>query len=396
VSDAWQSAKIKQFEHVMVGTHGALVRITGRAPRRKSTAEPRPTLLADDGHVVRRFLPIPSPPDERGVVRAAYSVSADVLTPDTVFSLELAGGYVISLPAPTPGAARLTPEAETAIEPPPEAFPLEDAPAPTEDDRRGDVTAKLAELSAALAEAERDGAEHKAARAAAEADAEAVRDEARALGERNAALESIATETEQRLATAVAETETENEQWAARFSELETWRGELERRLTETTSELDAARTRLRQDETELRDTREQLADAEARAELAHAQLTGLQTQVAGGGGGELDARERIRQLESEREELARQARQLADRLRSADRLAELALDLAQARAQAERLRAAAGGDEDDADADADGEADATATATAELEAIGRRAETEAAERAARELADAAEARSPH
>ena len=116
MSDAWQSAKIKQFEQVLVGSAGALLRITGTVPRRKSTTEPRPTLLADDGHVVHRFAPIPSPADKRGVLRAAYSVSADVLNSETVFVLELADGYVISLPAPTSGATRLTPEPEDFVD----------------------------------------------------------------------------------------------------------------------------------------------------------------------------------------------------------------------------------------------------------------------------------------
>jgi hypothetical protein len=316
VSDAWRSAKIKEFEHVMVGSAGGLLRISGKAPRRKSTLEPRPTLLADDGLVVRRFTPIPSPPDERGVVRAAYSASADVLKPDTVFSLELSDGYVISLPALT-----TAPQEGSGVQPPQDASASETARSGAEDDQPLEPTAELAELSTALAEAERATAEHKAARATAEA--------------RAASAERRATEV------------------AAGLSELDIWRGELERRLADTTSELDAARTRLREDERELR-----------------------------------DLRGRIRQLESEREEVARQAGHLADLLRSAERLAE-------------RLRVAADDTGDRVDGSTTSarptEPEAPAEAAAEVEAIGRRAETDAAERAARELAEAAdEARSRH
>ena len=412
MTDAWQSAKIKQFEYVRVGSASVLLRISGTAPRRRSTADPRPTLLADDGHVVHRFAPIPSPADKRGVLRAAYSVSADVLKPETVFSLELADGYVISLPAPTSGAPRLTPpepetaaeappependaeaplEHEDAAEAPPEPGPLETSPPqPEDDDRRSEVADKLAELSAALAEAERDGAEHQTARVAAEADAGAARDEARELGERLAALESISTETEQRLLTDLAETQTESEEWAARFSELETWRGELERRLTETVSELDAARTRSRDDERELVGLREQLADAQGRAELAHVELTELQGHAASVGELHSDAQERIRQLESERQEQARHAAQLGDLLRSAEQLAE-------------RLCTAAGDPggavEIEAEAETETETDPKLDLDlqTDVESIARRAETEAAERAATELAAAAaEARSRH
>jgi hypothetical protein len=392
VTDAWQSAKIKQFEYVLVGSAGALLRISGTAPRRKSSAEPRPTLVADDGHVVHRFAPIPSPADKRGVLRAAYSVSAEVLKPETVFSLELPDGYVISLPAPTSGAPRLTPGHDNAVEPAADPGPSETSPPEVEDDRRSDVTDKLAELSMALAAAERAGAEHQAARAAAEADADAARDEARELGERLAVLESTSTEAEQRLITNLAETETENEQWAARFTELETWRGELERRLTETVTELDASRTRLREDERELLDLREQLADAQATAELARSELSGLQGRLADVGTMDADARDRIRQLESERQDQAHHAAQLAELLQSAEQLAE-------------RLCAAAGPvpeieleadpeaeeeAEEEAEAEAEGALETDPEADIELDAIARRAETDAAERAATELAAAA------
>jgi chromosome segregation ATPase len=109
VTDAWHSLKIRQFEHVAAGPSTALLRISGRASRRRVNAGPRPTLLADDGLTVHRFEPLPSPPDARGVLRAAYSVTASAITPDTVFALRLTDGTEIRLPAPTPSATRLGP-----------------------------------------------------------------------------------------------------------------------------------------------------------------------------------------------------------------------------------------------------------------------------------------------
>ena len=473
VSETWQSAKIKQFEHVLVGPSIALLRVTGKVPRRKLTVEKRPRLLADDGHVVARFAALPSPPDEKGVLRAAYSVPADVVKPETVFSLELADGGVISLPAPTRGPARVaagedapaplidTPSKGPSSEPSmtsdtqtgrpksvSEAVPPGE---PNPGDRRAALVDKLTELSVALAESERVAAEHQSGRIGAEARAAEARAQNEALAERMAQLEAE---------TRAAEAATE--QSMARLNELEIWRGELERRLTATTSELGAAQTRLREDEDELQalraqladaggradgelhtlreqlsdtesradrelealreeltDTesradrelealREELTDAEARVELARSELETRAAPAPGVATPDAEVDARIRQLESDRGDLARRAQRLALLLEPASRLAELAGTLADARAEAESLQAVAaeagwrdGGESEPETApdtseppaaDAGPDADTVPGTDADtIEAISRRAEAEAEQRAERELAQAAE-----
>lgn len=499
MSDAWHSVKIKQFEHVMVGPSIALLRVAAK-PRRKAAAKRRPTLVADDGHVVLRFAAIPSPPDV-GVLRAAYSVPAEVITPDTVFSLELGDVFVVSLPTPTPGAARLG--AETSADRPPDPLALAGAALEhAADERRWEVTSKLSQLSAALGEFQRAAAEDKSARAsaeaaqaAAEAAADRARGEARALADRVAQLEAerddrvaeaqrdggrrvaeLLAETERRTAAAqaqaagrvaearaeadrrVAEAEAalqqrlsdvelsiqeyqaraeaqdrELEQSAATLNELEIWRGELERRLTATTTELGAARGRLQEDEQQLERLRGQLADAEARAERAQTEIEALRHQatLAAHATGEPDpdrdteAARRLRELESERDRLARRAAHLSELLEPAEHLAEVARGFTEARALAAGLQSAltslgshatgeasaaageaqlAAGGEDGAlempRTTPNGQAAPavprrSADAAAAIEAISRRAEAEASEQAARELAEAAdEARS--
>jgi hypothetical protein len=525
VSDAWQSAKIKHFEHVVVGPSIALLRVTGKAPRRTSGGDVRPTLLADDGHVVQRFAPLPSPPDDR-VLRAAYSVPAEVIKADTVFSLEFDDGSVISLPAPTPGTARITSEDEG--EPAADSGVTADSPAaddtgPEPDDsstfprvaegghddprsvrrqtppppgqrpreRRSEMAAKLTELSAALAESRHAAAELQTARERADAKAAEARADADALHQRIADLEAMNAEAQHRVlrvtaeadiavASRVAEARVQAEQAAAgpraelearladladtarvyetqtesltrevetlrqaraesdhalqdalesirtltsERDELDTWRGELERRLADTTTELAEARGQLGENEgeneNELRVMRDRLADAEARAELATLQAAQAAERTApdpDSSAPDSDSSARIRQLEAQRVELSQRAQRLAALLAPANQLAELARALTDARADAQELEAFAGvgaevpghrvpeaGATETTEAAEDGEtamaeraADATA-ATDEIEAISRRAEAEAEQQAARELAEAAaQARSPH
>lgn len=634
MTEAWESAKIKRFEHVTVSPTVVLLRVAGKPARRRLVAERRPVLLADDGDVVKRFVAIPSPPDDRGVLRAAYSVPAELIKPQTVFSLELTDGQVVSLPAPTPGAARVMPpepeleedgdwpqdDVATADDHDQDAGELQAGQAVQVGDerpnkrreRRSDPFPKIAELSEALAEAEHSLSRTEAARAKAEAHAAEARAEVESLRARLTELEAdavlnaqrladvdlriqaatdqadqriqaaneeverriqasgeeadqriqtandaaeqrvhealVATEAEaqsrledavtearadadRRLAQAegefraqIAETTRRTEdavlqaatasglndelqqrnaeledsvhaqqariaeleraiattgeplqreiellrsararlerelsdsqdamrkmtferdelsRQAAAFDqvaikareratqaegsygklqstldELETWRGELERRLTSTTTELGAARTRIQEDELELRRIRGELTDTQAALELAQAQVRALQEQLGSGASGvpievpaitgsdlermsaelaslraaqaeadrnvDAGAAARIRALEAEREELARRAEHLASVLASAERLSDLARELTQARTEAESLQTAAsmsGGPDD---------------APTGIDSLARRAEAEAEQLAARELAEAASQR---
>jgi chromosome segregation ATPase len=421
VSDAWHSIKIREFEHVLAAPSVALLRVSGRTRRRHSGAGARPVLLADDGQTTWRFVAIPSPPDDRGLLRAAYSVNANLVTSSTVFSLQLTDGSVIALPEPRPGAARLA-RASNAESSADSSEPTEQPPATEE--RRSELVTKLTELSAALAEAEQargrleteaNEARTEAERAGAqlaplrgrvadlekrltEADQRAVngalelsatqeradelqracrqleqaneeqrgqlgkleRDLAAAvtahdelersvaplrvsleqaehglteaqeavhmmtierdeLGRQTSAFDAVAIKARER----ASEAEAEAEKATAAAQELETWSGELERRLTETTDELRAAKTAGARDEAELRRLGGVFAEAEAKIELIEAQLKTFKLSP------------------SEREHIALEAEKLAARLASADRLTELARELSDAHAQAENLRAA-------------------------------------------------------
>jgi hypothetical protein len=187
VADESQSLSIGEFEHVAVGPSMVLLRVNGRSSRPRASPDWRPTLVADHGSGLKRFDALPSPPDADGVLRAAYSVPADLVVSGTRFWLEIDDGQTVDLPDPTPGAARRpTPQEE---------------PADVEPDQVATLTAELATAR-----------------------------------ERATQLEG------------------ENQTMSATLEELEIWRGELERRLADTT--------------TELAETRARLAEAHAAAEL--------------------------------------------------------------------------------------------------------------------------------
>ncbi len=394
--DAWNSVKIREFEHVLAAPTVALLRVSGKPPRRRLAVGPRPILVANDGQTIRRFAAIPSPPDDRGVLRAAYSVSSDLLAPNTTFSLELTDGTVVALPAPQPGVSRLSPEPGTQA-PSSEAPDVPEPPDGT-DERRSGLVSKLTELSARLAESEQARDELQQSVAPLSEASERVEHEL--LGARERA----------------ARAETEVKQSAAALEELETWRGELERRLTETIDELSAAKIARAQDEAELLRLGGELAEAEAKVELLQAQVTTLADQLA-------QVKDRpetvpadtnapgVPYSASERASIAHQAGQLAALLGSAERLTELASELAGARAQAEILHAAASAEPPPQAASQAATEDALAVARAEiedlraelaqtrdaegqarLEAVSQAAEAEARDLAEQELAEAASA----
>jgi chromosome segregation ATPase len=376
VSDPWASVKIRQFEHFVAGPSMTLLRIDGKAPRRRSTDGPRPTLLADDGWKVHRFSALPSPPDARGILRAAYSVPAATITPDTVFSLECDDGAIIPLPPPTtaarglappskpaPDAARTEPAAEAPVtevaevawpmeaegagvdaedvepdgpfaEPSPEiVLPEPDHPTavyPVVEDEAGiaQLQARVRELEGRLDEAadarsaaearaeqaERDTREQqervtgleqelagtsgsradlvrelaslRAAQADHEHDLQQARDAVNAitterdeLSRQAAAFDAVAVKARERATIA----ESAAGASAATLDELETWRAELERRLADTTTELEAARSNQTDDVRELRRIRGELAAAAPKTELAQADAVNLTRQLEDG-----------------------------------------------------------------------------------------------------------------
>lgn len=186
MDDAWHLAKIKGFEQVTAAPGIALLRVAAKPPRRHPRPGSRPVLLADDGRVVNRYPALPSPMDPRGVLRSAYSVPADFVTPATIFSLELEDGAILSLPAPQEGAARAIPggpgripsPADPAADDDPNDWSWTPVPAPAPGERRVELMARVVELSASVARAEREAAEQRTVRVQADARVDAA--EARA------------------------------------------------------------------------------------------------------------------------------------------------------------------------------------------------------------------------
>jgi hypothetical protein len=208
VTDAWDPLAIGEFEYVTVSPSVMLLRVNGRSSRPRPHPDWRPTLVAEHADGPERFAALPSPPDAEGVLRAAYSVPATLMTANTRFWLELQDRETVELGVPAPGTQRRA--APDAPGPPEDDTRAgEDAAGPAEHDTgTGEDPDQLAALSAALAEA---------------------RDRATQL-------------------------QGENETLTATLEELEIWRGELERRLADTT--------------TELAQTRGGLAQAHATAEM--------------------------------------------------------------------------------------------------------------------------------
>src|SRR6202012_4006002 len=103
VMDGSDSLAIGEFEHVAVSPSVVLLRINGRSSLPRPSPDWRPTLVADHGSGPERFAALPSPPDAEGVLRAAYSVPAALVTADTRFRLELQEGETVKLDDPPPG-----------------------------------------------------------------------------------------------------------------------------------------------------------------------------------------------------------------------------------------------------------------------------------------------------
>jgi hypothetical protein len=312
VNDAWHLAKIKGFEQVIAAPGIALLRVVAKPPRRRSSSGARPTLLADDGHVVNRYAPLPSPADPKGVLRAAYSVPEGFITPETVFSLELEDGAVLSLPGLTPGAARAgAPERQSstqsgAVTDGPDAVPVievegsdrgesdagkrSDPPGPP-GDRRSDLMGRIVELSAAVTQHERDASEQRAAREAMEAALQAASEQAeaariageaelRSVQEESAQrIQAAREETEERIARAQLEAERgvrEAQEEIEHLQALEqATRTELQSRIEEAQASADAAESRA---------ARAVAREQEARVEAATAReaFDGFQRRIAG------------------------------------------------------------------------------------------------------------------
>jgi hypothetical protein len=215
---------IGEFEHVAVSPSVVLLRVSGRSSLPRPSPDWRPTLVADHGSGPERFAALPSPPDAEGVLRAAYSVPAELVTAEARFWLELQDREIVELGTPAPGTSRRVAPAAR--------------PASPDDTGAAQESEQLATLSAALAEV-RERATHLRG---------------------------------------------ENETLSGTLEELEIWRGELERRLADTTTELADTRARLAQAHaTAEMDALVARAEAEALEQAAH-ELIDAAGQARSGG----------------------------------------------------------------------------------------------------------------
>ncbi len=223
MTDAWQSIKIRRFEHVSAGPTTSLLRVDGKPAWRRGSS-PRPILLVDTAGESQRFAALPAPADPRGLLRAAYSVPSTIVGSESRFWLEHSNGFLTELPAPTEGASRRDPTVH-ADELAGAAPDLEDLQLPDalETERRADVHSKLAEQSGALALSERAALDNEQARRAAEAELARARSEIEELERRQA-------EAQVDIGRARAEAEAEIERARA---EAEHARAEIERARAE-------------------------------------------------------------------------------------------------------------------------------------------------------------------
>lgn len=172
MSDDTESLTIVEFEHVAAGPSVMLLRVRAGLSGAAPAPDRRPALLAEHAGGLERFAALPSPPDPTGVLRAAYSVPATLIAPQTAFSLELDGGATVSLPAPSAGAARRAGPADDA-----DALRAENA---TLSARLAELEIWSQELERRITDATDQLADARSRLAAAELEALSVRAEAQA------------------------------------------------------------------------------------------------------------------------------------------------------------------------------------------------------------------------
>lgn len=311
MTDAWRSITLTEFEHVVTGQSQSLLRVCGRGPVERA-AGPRPVLVMETTAGEARFHPLRAPADRSGVMRAAYAVPTSLIANGARCWLELTDGGRIDLPVPEEGAARGRDreelDDEARLEPmSPETIasglgsPDAGGPQSGRDDELARTHAQILALGAQVAEIKRGREDERQAteaahtrisalerELAAQAPArEALREEVSTLQSRRrgleteldqsrdqlrlmtferdelsrqaAAFDGVAVKARERAAAA----EAAREKSTATLNELQIWRGELERRLADTTSELGALRAARETDERECNRLRAALAEHE-------------------------------------------------------------------------------------------------------------------------------------
>ena len=92
LADVLSSFELIEFEQFEATPGTALLRVSARAPAGALGGLPK--LVIGDGKRRHRFPPLPAPPDAGGLLRAAFSAPAELISARATFSLELPDGSV--------------------------------------------------------------------------------------------------------------------------------------------------------------------------------------------------------------------------------------------------------------------------------------------------------------
>jgi chromosome segregation ATPase len=285
VTDADSSFELLEFEQVQAGARTALLRLAAR-PSETVTLDRLALVVHADGDPVR-LTPLPAPPGPADVFRAAFATAPELLADGTTYTLELADGSLVALPAPVPRSSARRPLAPPVPERP-------DAP------RLAEAEQRAASRRLAIVELQRRLSAEHARRSAAEAEARTARAAATAEAARHVELQSRLTEIEsdsERLRaaldeanrTAAAGAEAARGEIAEREARLQAASEELEAVRAGHAQELDGAaasaeelRTRLIELELRLEDEQARLEAAESDVHVGREQFAGVEAELAG------------------------------------------------------------------------------------------------------------------
>jgi chromosome segregation ATPase len=279
VTEGWKSIRLTEFEHVVTGPFQSLLRVNGRASRRSSSG-PRPVLVMGVPPDAHRFAPLRAPEDRGRVLHAAYAVPTAQVQSGAPCWLEFEDGFQIELPTPEEGTARMrdgqVAEAPAATEMTPEG----EAPTSTEAMHEAEVPPEgwpaaegfVAPAQQTQADAQRTGPE----------------DELFALRQRIAELER-ARDDDQRVATSsAAQIQTRLETAEQRADTAERELESAQQRADTVERELESAQVRVQaaEQQTQTFETRAQAAETQsqlalARAEAAQGEAASAASQLA-------------------------------------------------------------------------------------------------------------------
>ena len=288
MTDASTSFELVEFEQVQAGPRTVLLRLATRPSEAFTLAGLALVLDGDgDGDAVR-LTPLPGPPGAADLLRAAFAAAPELLAGSTTYSLELADGSLVALPAPTQRSATRHPTPAAA---PPEH---PDAPRLAEAEQRA-ASRRLAivelqrRLSAEHSRRSAAEAEARTARAAATAEAAAHVELRTRLADAEADSERLRTALDEATHSAAAEAQAaaalstqvaELEAAAASAEELRAQLTELECRLEDEQAQLEAAESDVRAGREQFAGVEAELAGVRAAAEEVAAALADRTTEV--------------------------------------------------------------------------------------------------------------------